>query len=326
MEIQDLDPARVDEVVAMLREPHRHDHPDDPAYAPRFEKLRILNPFPDEPGTHYVAVDGGRIVGHAELTLPHLDNRTNAILDLTVRPSARRRGVGRRLWEHVAELARSDGRKLIFFDAKMGSPGEAFARALGAELGIFSARRQLIVDEPVRALALELEVSSREAGAGYEVVTFVGATPPEWLEGMAYLTGRMSTDAPLENLELQPEVYDAERLRIREEIGVVRGAVMYQALAVESATRAVVAMTNIGMTREDPTHAWQWNTIVDPDHRGHRLGTWVKVANLALMLAHEPELRTVITWNAASNEHMIAVNELMGFRLLDHWGEWQARL
>src|SRR4051812_26686125 len=139
MEIQDLDPARVDEVVAMLREAHRHDLPDDPAYAPRFEKLRILNPFPDEPGTHYVAGDGGRIVGHAELTLPHLDNRTNAILDLTVRPSARRRGVGRRLWEHVAELARSDGRKLIFFDAKMGSPGVALARAIGGGVGIFLA-------------------------------------------------------------------------------------------------------------------------------------------------------------------------------------------
>jgi GNAT superfamily N-acetyltransferase len=326
MEIEVLDPARVGEVVAMLREAHRHDLPDDPAYVPGFETLRILNPFPDEPGTHWVVVEDGRIVAHAELTLPWLDNRTNAILDLTVHPLVRRRGAGRLLWDHVADVARSDGRKLIFFDAKMGSSGEAFARALDAELGIYSARRRLVVDEAARARAAELEASSRRAGSRYEVVTFVGVTPPEWLEGMAYLTGRMSTDAPLENLELQPEAYDAERLRGREEIGLVRGAVMYQALAVESATGAVVAMTNVGMTREDPTHAWQWNTIVDPDHRGHRLGTWVKVANLALILEREPALRTVITWNAASNEHMIAVNEAMGFRLLDHWGEWQARL
>lgn len=321
-----MDPGRVDEVVAMLREAHSHDLPDDPAYVPDFEKLRILNPFPDEPGTHWVVVDGVRIVAHAELTLPHLDNRTNAYVELTVHPAARGRGVGRLLWEHVAYLARDDDRKLVFFEARMGAAGEAFARSVGAELGIYSARRRLVVDDGVLRRALELEASARAAGAGYEVVTFVGPTPAEWLDGMAYLTGRMSTDAPLENLELQPEAYDAERLRRREEIGELRGAVMYQALAVESATGAVVAMTNVGMTREDPTHAWQWNTIVDPGHRGHRLGTWVKVANLALILEHEPALRTVITWNAASNEHMIAVNEAMGFRLLDHWGEWQTRL
>jgi GNAT superfamily N-acetyltransferase len=321
-----MDPARVDEVVAVLHEAHSSDLPNDPPYTPAFETLRLLNTYPDEPGTHWVVVEDGRILGHAELTLPHLDNRTNAIVDLVVHPAARRRGAGRLLWDHVADLARTDDRKLVFFEAKMGSPGDAFARSIEAELGIYSARRRLVVDDAVRALAVELEASSRQAGSGYEVVTFAGRTPEEFLAGSAYMWGRMSTDVPLDNLELQPESYDAERLRSREEIGELRGALMYTALAVESSTGAVVGLTNVAMTREDPTHAWQWNTIVDPDHRGHRLGTWIKVANLAFVLANEPALRTVITWNAVSNEHMIAVNESMGFRLLDHWGEWQARL
>jgi GNAT superfamily N-acetyltransferase len=321
-----MDPVRVDEVVAVLRAAHEHDLPDDPSFTPRFETLRLLNTLPDEPGSHWVVVEDGRIVAHAELTLPHLDNRTNGIVELTVHPAARRRGVGRLLWDHVADLARSDGRKLLFFDTKMGSPGEVFAHALDAELGIHSARRRLVVDDAVRARARELEVSSRAAGAGYDVVTFAGRTPEQYLDGAAYLWGRMSTDAPMDDLELQPEVYDAARLRGREEVGEIRGAVMYTALAIESATGAVAALTNVAMTREDPTHAWQWNTIVDPAHRGHRLGTWVKVANLAFTLGHEPALRTILTWNAVSNEHMIAVNEAMGFRLFDHWGEWQARL
>jgi len=34
----------------------------------------------------------------------------------------------------------------------------------------------------------------------------------------------------------------------------------------------------------------------------------------------------VTTWNAASNAHMIAINEAMGFRPIDLWCDWQLRL
>lgn len=321
-----MDPAKVDEVVAVLGAAHRHDLPDDAAFTPGWEALRILNPSPDEPTTHWVAVAGGEVVGHAQLTLPELDNPTNSIGNVTVRPASRRQGAGRLLWDHITDLARADHREFVFFDAKEGGPGEGFAKAINAELGIYSARRTLIVDDTVRATALALEGSARAAGAGYEVHLFQDRTPEQFLAGSAYLWGRMSTDAPLENLALQPEAYDGARLRSREEAGLKQGLVVYNALAVESATGAVVGMTNIGMAPEDPTYGWQWNTIVDPDHRGHRLGTWIKAANLIHVLEHQPELRTVLTWNAASNDHMIAVNEAMGFRLWDNWGEWQARL
>ena len=73
-------------------------------------------------------------------------------------------------------------------------------------------------------------------------------------------------------------------------------------------------------------HAWQNVTIVDPDHRGHRLGMWIKVANLRYLMAHEPAVRAIDTWNAASNTHMIAINEAVGFRPVDAWGMWQQEI
>ena len=78
---------------------------------------------------------------------------------------------------------------------------------------------------------------------------------------------------------------------------------------------------------DDPDwHAWQQITIVDPDHRGHRLGTIVKIENLRYTLAAEPALRYIDTWNAAANDHMISINELMGFRPVDAWHNWQQDL
>ena len=48
--------------------------------------------------------------------------------------------------------------------------------------------------------------------------------------------------------------------------------------------------------------------------------------NLRYAMAHEPELRVIATWNAASNDYMIAINEALGFRVMDTWHNWQLTL
>jgi hypothetical protein len=88
----------------------------------------------------------------------------------------------------------------------------------------------------------------------------------------------------------------------------------------------LVAWTAISHDGEIPWHAWQNITIVDPGHRGHRLGALVKVANLRLMREHQPQVTTVDTGNAAVNTYMIAINEQMGFRPLYAWQSWQTEL
>ena len=53
-------------------------------------------------------------------------------------------------------------------------------------------------------------------------------------------------------------------------------------------------------------------------HRGHRLGLLLKAEMNLWLAGAEPQLRTVDTWNAESNDHMIAVNEMLAYR-------WMAR-
>lgn len=329
MHIETLDPAddtRVAEVLALWREAQTVDRPRDPAFTPTSERGRIVHPLPDEPTTYHLAYDGGRLVGVADLELPNLDNTGTGWMQLHVRPEARRRGTGDALWAHVAQRCRAADRKLVVFEAAMDSPGEVFARRHGAELGILSARRRLVVDDGARALAGALAAGAHEHAVGYELHSFRGATPARWLGGLAYLQGRMSIDAPLDDLEWEPEHYDADRQRGREALFEAHGIRAHTTLAVQARTGAVAGFSTIGLCVDDLTAGHQWNTIVDPDHRGHRLGILVKAANLRFTLAHEPAMATVLTWNAVSNAHMIAVNEAMGFRLWDHWGEWQIRL
>jgi RimJ/RimL family protein N-acetyltransferase len=57
--------------------------------------------------------------------------------------------------------------------------------------------------------------------------------------------------------------------------------------------------------------------MVTRPHRGHRLGLLVKTAMLQWLAEAEPQLERIITWNAVANEHMIGINEALGYEV---WG------
>jgi hypothetical protein len=66
--------------------------------------------------------------------------------------------------------------------------------------------------------------------------------------------------------------------------------------------------------------------MVLPEHRGHRLGLAIKLATHRALLRAFPDCEVVRTGNADVNEHMNAVNELMGYRLVEDIVELQKRL
>jgi hypothetical protein len=88
----------------------------------------------------------------------------------------------------------------------------------------------------------------------------------------------------------------------------------------------MVAFTQIVGYATSRWYADQWDTIVAPEHRGHRLGTLIKVANLELARAQRPELRVIDTGNADSNPYMVSINEAIGFRPYRRVSEWQLEL
>ena len=61
-----------------------------------------------------------------------------------------------------------------------------------------------------------------------------------------------------------------------------------------------------------PAVAFQEDTSVVGKHRGHRLGLLMKADMLRWCHQERPEVGATITWNATSNHHMIAVNEMLG--------------
>ncbi len=315
----------------------RADQPEDPPPCWHYELGRVRHPWPGEDETVWVArlsgPDGepGAVVGGAALHLPMLDNLQNATGNVLVAPEHRRRGVGRALLAHlVSETTRQGRTRLIGgvdqpLDSAASDPGARFAVASGAVLALVETRRRLDVGAVDPAVLARLDEQARAKSQGYSLVQWVGSTPRTWLDDLAYLTGRMSTDAPMDDLQWDAEAYDSARIRGRDTTCLARGLHVLTTGALDEAGR-LVAFTQIVGYATSTWYADQGDTIVAPEHRGHRLGILIKVANLDYARAHRPELRVIDTWNADSNRYMVAINEAMGFRRRSRTGEWQLDL
>ena len=273
-------------------------------------------------------VDGEPVV-LGELVLPVLDNDANCTGEVRVLEAHRRRGYGSAMLAHLRARARAEGRRRIFgevvepLEGDEEPAGVAFARAHGGRPVLFEIRRALDMRTLDDNRLAELERDARKHAEGYSLVQWVDRAPDDIVDDLAVLKGRMSTDAPLEDMEWDAENYDASRVRALEKVIAARRRRVVATAARHDATGRLVGYTDIGVNIDQPRVAYQWDTIVLHEHRGHRLGMLMKVANIDLLRRTIDGVEIVNTWNAAVNEHMIAVNEAMGFRPADRERQWE---
>jgi GNAT superfamily N-acetyltransferase len=319
---------RVEDVAALIAwhaieaASMEHDHVALPA-DPIEERLPSLDPSTPEAGEKTLfrlGVTDGRPVGAIELNLPTVDNLSAVTLTVHVPPDLRRSGLGRQLLDVALDETAGMSRPRVFFAAPSPypvgvGPADALLKSVGARPVLKEVRRLLDLSA--------LSAVDVAEPPGYRLVQWIDHAADELVDGLASLTARMSTDAPLEDMEWEPETWDAARYREKEASALARGRRRYATAAVHEKTGQVVAMTDIAVSRHRSGVAYQWDTIVLPEHRGHGLGLLLKARNHELLVKSEPAARWVNTWNAESNTHMVGINERLGFRPMEYWTEWQ---
>ena len=270
----------------------------------------------------------GSPVGVARASFTLLDNTDQCGVLVAVHPAHRRQGHGRRLFEHVVERVRSEGRARLLTEIAeplvdgSTSPGPAFATRVGATRALDEIRRVLDLAALDEARLDALEAEARSRSAGYETVTWVSATPDDLVDDQAELMEQMSVDAPMGDLDWERERWDATRIREQERlIADQRRTRLVTAVRHQESGR-LVAFTDIGVSQLQPDPAYQWETLVLKAHRGHRLGMLAKVTNLRQLRREFPEAGGVVSWNAESNTHMVAINDALGFRPVERLAEW----
>ena len=298
-------------------------------------QLEELRATMQAPGRHswsgaWSALLGGQAVGAGWMRTPLLDNLELAELDVHVLPDHRRRGIGTDLLALLEDEARSRGRRVLTglsswpYDAGSdgrGAAGPEFARARGFDLALSEVQRELLLPVDDDLLAALADDAAR-AHPAYTLRSWSGPVPDDLLQGWAEITSTLATEAPTGDLELEPEAVSTEAVREREDTIARQGRTKYNTVAL-SESGEVVAYSDLATTVHEPGRAYQWGTLVRREHRGHRLGVAVKVANLRLLQRERPDITRLTTYNAEVNSHMIGVNEALGFRPVARLGDFQ---
>ena len=299
-----------------------HDLPGDPEMGWSRHVGQLRHPWPGTEVQAFLAHQDGELVGWFGFSLPLTENRDAAYMELQVHPAHRRRGVGRALLAEVRARVLDLGRRRVIAGVT-GPVGEAFAAGSGARAVLADTQRRLDLTtlDTERLEVLWAEATSHSSG--YSLLQWVGVTPEEYLEAVAALESRMTTDAPMDDLQWEQVVFDADRYRGHDAVMVARRNRAYTSAARHDGTGVVVGTTTLVVVDGVDDSAGQFQTIVDPAHRGYRLGLLLKVANLRYLQLLEPAVTRVDTWNADSNAPMLKVNVDMGFQPVRQWAEWE---
>lgn len=293
----------------------RHDVPDQPRWLHREQRVRHED-SDYRTNVLWLAEADGEAVGAASLALSQRDNLNTGMVDVAVLPEVRRRGIGTALLRRTEKHAEAAGRSslIAFISGRLGadySPGTAFAERHGFTSRVSDVMRVLRAPFALDRIA-DVERAALAHAESFELMTWRGRVPDEYADDFARLVGRMSTDAPMGELDYEPEVWDVQRFRQSEQRVTAMGRQLWYTAAV-APNGSLAGMTELMLSVDRDEWAFQGDTIVDSAHRGHRLGLLMKIANLRAMLADRPAVTAVCTWNAGVNRHMVAINEQLGF-------------
>jgi GNAT superfamily N-acetyltransferase len=292
------------------------DEPIEPPMNAGMFGLYLREGFEKSPGEVWVGSDAELgVTGFYRMNLPDLENLDRAFSGPVVHPAVRRRGIGGELLRHEAARVAAHGRKILSAMTVRDSAGDAFALAAGATLELEEVRRVQYLARIQPGTVASLREAATRAAAGYSLVNWTGDIPEEYLAPLARVVNAFE-DAP-RGAGVEAEVWDAARLRRTGE--TVRAGFMrsYSVAAVHDATGEMAAVTEVIIDPEAPKLGFQQLTAVIRSHRGHRLGLLVKTAMLELLAQREPQLEQIQTGNAAANDHMIAVNQQLGYEVVE---------
>ena len=230
----------------------------------------------------------------------------------SVRSGHRGKGIGTALlaWEVAFAQSLGQSRLLIHTDSRIPA-GDEIAAALGAQIKAREhENRLLLADVDVELLR---GWANDDKSAEYELLAIDSQIPDELAEDYVALVLVMNT-APRDDLQVNDFTYSVAQLREGEAQVEKVGAREWTLVVRHRESGDLVGVHTLYFAPDDRKKTYVGITGVVPAHRGHGFGRLLKATLTLRLLTEHPEVECVVTGNADSNTHMLAINEAMGYR------------
>jgi len=305
---------------AFRRARHAEHSPEDPIASDEKEELAMKRDDPEGDQFLYGAVEpatgvliGGLWMGVLKETAPsYTTNGHIAWLDVSVLGSHRRNGIGTALLRLVPELCRERGIRLLM-GWVMEEDGKSFARAVGAKIGSRRRENRLDLDRLDWPMVEGWARAGPAQSPGSRLRWFDGRIDDGVLNDYANVYTELMNQQPRDDLDTGDFVRDAAWFRDRADRFASLGETWWTLASVEP-SGSVSGLTEVIYEPEEPDRLYQGLTGVREGQRGRGLGKWLKAEMLLRVRRELPGVRIVSTWNATTNDAMLAINERLGFR------------
>lgn len=289
------------------------------------EEGRFRHGWDGEVEAPYVGLEGGLPVVVGRIATTDYDNLHLAWLGVQVHADHRRRGHGTAMLDALVGETTARGRTSIGIDGWDDESVRGFAARHELVEKSSAIQRRQLPDELDWPEIERLHKEASAAASAYDVVRREGRTPDAELDELAVMASAIN-DAPTDDLDIEDEVFSADRMRGYESAQLDRGHRMFRTFARHRGTGELAGHSVVVVDGERPQYAEQHDTSVVAAHRGHKLGLLLKTDMNLWLRDVQPQLAEISTWNAASNDFMIAVNEAIGYRIMGRELEFQKAL
>jgi GNAT superfamily N-acetyltransferase len=321
------------------------DRPGEPGASPAELRGLLVPPYRGRRVLFTATDTTGRVGGWARLGVYEAFHRDVAHAAITVHPAVRRCGVGSALLDALAEVARNWRRTRLILDAPRTGASETFAARHGLFVSGRDLRSRLDLDGPELSNRLSSVTTSIAAAAanptelprqrrrharpspgdGFAALGWNGPCPDEFMDGyVSTLDHLNASPAPDADVCSGSTPFTPAEVRHREQAASRAGLREYTACLIDQASGRIAALSSAHTA--DGVRGEQNETVVVPDYRGLGLAVRVKAQLIRELLAAEPSLVILDTYNAVDNHRMLAVNRRLGFRPLDTHAAWTLTL